>query len=147
MTLSTPVRRILSLAALIAVAASAALGGTASAATIGEREVLRPGAKIPIDFPGYREPANRRLPANYRIVRVPVEVTRGERASTVLTAPRGFRIVTIGFGNGDEVGGSVDDVRYPGKRSVRVNLSVNPNLVDRGETGQGTVYLLARRAA
>ena len=34
-----------------------------------------------------------------RIVRKHVELTRGEKASTIMTAPAGFKIVTIGLGN------------------------------------------------
>ncbi len=133
-------------AAVAATVAGAALGGVASAATVGPPEVLRPGASIPIDFGGYREPADNKLPANHRIVRVQVDVARGERASTVLTAPKGFRAVTIGFGEGGQIGGAASDAQYPGKRSVRVQLFVNRNLVAKGESGHGTVYLLARRA-
>ena len=60
MTLSNPLRRTASLAAITAVAATAALGATASAATIGAPEVLKPGQSLPIDIPGYREPADNR---------------------------------------------------------------------------------------
>ena len=146
MTHTHLIRRALSIAALSAAVGGAAVGGVATAATIGAPEVLKPGASIPIDFGGYREPADNKLPANHRIVRVGVEVARGERASTVLTAPKGFRAVTIGFGEGDQIGGVASDARYSGKRSVRVRLCANPNLVGKGESGRGTVYLLARRA-
>jgi hypothetical protein len=146
MALITAIRKHTSLLALTAVAASAGLAGAASAATIGTPAMLTPGAKIPIDFAGYKEPANDRLPANHRIVRVPVEVARGERASTVLTSPKGFRAVTIGLGDGHQIGAVVNDRNYPGKRSVRVKLFVNTNKVAKGETGKGTLYLLARRA-
>jgi hypothetical protein len=137
-------RTSLSIIALTAVAASGA--SAASAATIGTPEILGPGSHIPIDFGGYKEPANKQLPKNYRIVRVHADVTRGEKSSTVLTAPKGFRAVTIGFGDGHEIGGVVDDSNYPGKRSVRVKLFVNTNEIAKGETGSGTLYLLARRA-
>jgi hypothetical protein len=146
MTFSNPLRRTVSLAALSAVAATAAFGATASAATIGAPEVLGPGQNLPIDVPGYREPADNKIKANYRLVRVHVDVARGERASTVLTAPKGFRALTIAFGDGHQVGGGVDDVNYSGKRSVRVKLFVNPNVVAKGETGHGTLYLWTRRA-
>jgi len=54
--------------------------------------------------------------------------------------------VTIGLGDGRQIGAVVNDSDYPGKRSVRVKLFVNPSKVAKGETGQGTLYLLARRA-
>jgi hypothetical protein len=146
MTLSNPLRRTVSLVAVAAVAATAAAGATASAATIGAPEVLEPGQNLPIDIPGYREPADNKIKPNYRLVRVSVDVARGERASTVLTAPKGFRALTIAVGDGHQIGGGVDDVDYSGKRSVRVNLYVNPNLVKKGETGHGTLYLWTRRA-
>ena len=146
MTLSTTFRRTLSLVALSAVAGSAALAGSASAATIGAPEVQGPGARIPINFAAFKEPANNLLPKNYRIVRKHVELARGEKASTVMTAPRGFRIVTAGLGNGNRVGGAVDDVRYSGKRSVRVRLFTNNAAVPKGGTGTGTLYILAKRA-
>jgi hypothetical protein len=146
MTLSSRLRKTVSLAALTAIAGSAALGGAASAATIDQPVILGPGQRIPINFAGYREPADKKLPQNYRLVRVHVELARSEHASTVLTAPKGFRIVTIGVGDGHQVGGVVDDVHYPGKRSVRVKLYANKSSVAQGQTADGTLYLLARRA-
>jgi hypothetical protein len=147
MTLSSKIRRTASVAALTAIAGSAAVAGGASAATIGRPEVLGPGANLPINFAAFKEPANNKLPANYRIVRESVQVARGENASTVISAPKGFRIVTIGFGDGHQVGGAVNDVHYAGKRSVRVRLFVDRNVVKPGRTGKGTLYLLARRGA
>jgi len=146
MTLSTTLRRTVSLVALSAVAGSAALAGSASAATIGTPEVQGPGARIPINFAAFKEPASNLLPKNYRIVRKHVELARGEKASTVMTAPKGFRIVTIGLGDGHQVGGVVDDVHYAGKRSVRVKLFANNSAVAKGGTAKGTLYILARRA-
>ena len=146
MTLSTTFRRTVSLVALSAVAGSAALAGSASAATIGAPEVQGPGARIPINFAAFKEPANNLLPKNYRIVRKHVELARGEKASTVMTAPAGFKIVTVGLGEGNQVGGAVDDVHYSGKRSVRVRLFTNNAAVKQGRTGKGTVYILAKRA-
>jgi hypothetical protein len=135
-----------SLVALTAVAGSAALAGSASAATIGAPDVSGPGSAIPINFAAFKEPANNKLPKNYRIVRKHIELTRGEKASTVMTAPAGFKIVTIGMGDGHQVGGVVDDVHYSGKRSVRVRLFTNNSVVKQGETGKGTLYVLAKRA-
>jgi hypothetical protein len=146
MTLSSRIRKIVSLTALTAVAGSAALAGSVSAATIGAPEVAGPGARVPINFAAFKEPANNLLPKNYRIVRKHIELARGEKASTVMTAPAGFRIVTIGFGDGHKVGGVVDDVNYAGKRSVRVKLFTNNSAVAKGQTAQGTLYILARRA-
>ena len=146
MTLSSRIRKTASLAALSAIVGSAALAGGAQAATIGQPTVHGPGERIPINFAGYKEPASRHLPKNFRMVKVRVEIARGEKASTTLTAPKGFRIVTIGFGDGHQIGGVVNDVDYPGKRSVSVKLWANSNLVEKGETGTGTIYLLARRA-
>jgi hypothetical protein len=146
MTLSATFRRTVSLVALSAVAGSAGLAGSASAATIGAPEVQGPGARIPINFAAFKEPANNLLPKNHRIVRKHVELARGEKASTVMTAPAGFKIVTVGLGNGNQVGGAVDDVHYSGKRSVRVRLFTNNRAVAKGQTGTGTVYILARRA-
>jgi hypothetical protein len=146
MTVSSRIRKSVSLVAVGAVAGSAALSGAASAATIGQPEVAGPGSRIPINFAAFKEPANNLLPKNYRIVRKHVELARGEKASTVMTAPAGFKIVTIGFGDGRQVGGVVDDVKYPGKRSVRVRLFTNNSVVKQGQTGKGTLYILARRA-
>src|SRR3954470_14251085 len=146
MTLSATFRRTVSLVALSAVAGSAGLAGSASAATIGAPEVQGPGARIPINFAAFKEPANNKLPKNYRIVRKHIELTRGEKASTVMTAPAGFKIVTVGIGDGHQIGGVVDNVKYPGKRSVRVRLFTNNSVVKQGQTGKGTLYILARRA-
>ena len=95
MTLTSRLRRTASLAAITAVAGAAALAGTASAATIQKAPVLQPGATIPVDFPGYKEPANNKLKANYRILVVRAEVARGERPSTIISAPKGFELVTL----------------------------------------------------
>ena len=146
MTFLSSIRKSVSLAVLTAVAGSVALSGSAAAASIDRPVVLGPGARIPIDFGGYKEPADRTLPKNHRIVRVHVELEHGERASTVLTAPAGFRAVTIGLGDGHQIGGVVKDVDYPGKRSVRVKLFTNNSVVKQGQSGQGTLYILARRA-
>jgi len=146
MTPSTKFRRTVSLVALSAVAGSAARAGSASSATIGAPEVQGPGARIPINFAAFKEPANNLLPKNYRIVRKHVELARGEKASTIMTAPEGFKIVTIGLGKGARIGGAVDDVHYSGKRSVRVRLFTNNAAVAKGRTGKGTLYILARRA-
>ena len=146
MTISSRIRKIASLTALTAVAGSAALAGGASAATIGSAEVAGPGARIPINFAAFKEPANNKLPKNYRIVRKHIELARGEKASTVMTAPAGFEIVTIGLGESRQVGAAVDDVHYSGKRSVRVRLFTNNAVVKQGQTGKGTLYILAKRA-
>jgi hypothetical protein len=146
MSLSTTIRRTASIAAIAAVAGTGALAGTASAATVGQPEVLGPGTTLPIDFAAFKEPADNKLPKNHRIVREHIELTRGEKPSTVMTAPKGFEIVTIGFGDGGQVGGVVSDTGYGGKRSVRVKLFANANKVARGQIGKGTLYLLARRA-
>ena len=146
MTLSSHIRKIATLTALTAVAGSTALAGSASAATIGTPEVAGPGSHIPINFAAFKEPANDLLPKNYRIVRKHIELARGEKASTIMTAPQGFKIVTIGLGESRQVGAAVNDVHYPGKRSVRVRLFTNNAVVKQGETGKGTLYILARRA-
>ena len=146
MNLSTTIRRTASIAAVTAVAGTGALAGTAAAATIGQPEVLGPGTTLPINFAAFKEPADNKLPKNYRIVREHVELTRGEKPTTVMTAPKGFKIVTVGFGDGGQVGGVVTNGNYGGKRSVRVKLFVNANKVAKGQIGKGTLYLLARRA-
>jgi hypothetical protein len=118
-------------------------GGSAAAVT--GATVLRPGAEIPIDFPGYREPANDRLPANYRIVRYHVSAVRGDQHTMTLKAPKGFGIVTLGVAEGSQVTPTVRNADYPGHRSVRVELNFNPK-IDRGQRATGTWYLLAHRA-
>jgi hypothetical protein len=146
MTFTTTIRKTVSLAALTAVTAGAAFGATAMAATIGTPEVLGPGQNLPINVPAYRETPDNKIKPNYRLVRVHVEVARGEKAAVVMTAPKGFRAVTIALGDGPQIGASVDDPDYSGKRSVRVKLYVNARVVKQGETGKGTVYLWAKRA-
>jgi hypothetical protein len=147
MTLSHRLRKTVALAALTAIAGSAALTGAASAATVGQPDVAGPGQRIPIDFAGYKEPANKLLPKNFRIVRVKVEVPRGEHASVVLTAPKGFAAVTIGLRESSRLGARVADVHYSGKRSVRVEVFANGRFVKPGQSAKGTLYLLARRVA
>jgi hypothetical protein len=139
-------RRIAALAALLAAVGSAAPAGGASAASISTPEVIRPGAKIPIDFPGYREPTGDRLPAGYRIVRRTARLVRGEQMIAVMSAPRRFRIVTFGTAEGGEVGFAATDPDYRGQRTTRVRLFAVDRLLERGQTGTATIYLLARRA-
>ena len=142
MNVTTPIRKIAALAAVAAVGVT----GVASAATIGQPDVLAPGANLPINFAAFKEPADNKLPKNHRIVRKHIEIKRGETTSTVMTAPKGFKIITIGLGDGHQLGAVVKDVNYAGKRSVRVKLWANAGEVAKGQTGQGTLYLLARRA-
>ena len=145
MSLPSTVRRTVSLVALTAVAGSAALAGSASAASVEKAPVLAPGATIPVDFPGYREPASKKLQANYRIVVVKAEVGRNEKLTTIVSAPKGFKLVTFAIDDGGQIGARSDN-QYVGKRSARLTLFVNRNLVAAGQVGHGTIYALARRA-
>ena len=138
--MKTTARKIISLAALSAVAGSAALAGPASAATFGTPVVSGPGEHIPFNFAAFKEPADMKLPKNYRIVRVAAELAKGETSSTVLTAPEGFGIVTIAIGTSYQIGAAVKDVNYAGKRSVRVKVYSAKNA-----GGHGHLYILARR--
>src|SRR3712207_1885641 len=141
------IKQTLTTAAITALAGSAALAGRASAATNGAAQTGTPAGHTAINFAGYKEPASKVLPKNMRIVRVSVEVGRGEQPVVTLKAPKGFGAVTIGFDGNHQVGGVVvGEGSYSGRRSVRVRLFANSNLVGAGETGKGTSYLLARRA-
>ena len=144
MQLTTTLRRGAALAALAAVTGAAALAGPASAATVEKGPVLAPGATIPVDFPGYREPASNRLKGGYRIVEVRAALARDERATTTITAPKGFRLVTLAFDHASQLGARTENV-YVGKRSVRLTLFADRNHVAAGETGRATIYALARR--
>ena len=121
MSLPSSLRRPAAAAALGAALLTAS-AGVASAATISDPVVVKPGAKIPIDFAGYREPANDKLPANYRIVKRKVELQHGEKAKVRLTAPDGFRVVTLGTSERARIGAVVNDVHYPGKRAVTLKV-------------------------
>ncbi len=144
MHLATTIRRGAALAALTAVAGSAALAGGASAATLKKGAVLAPGATIPVDFPGYREPANNKLKGGYRIVVVRAALARDEHATTTITAPKGFKLVTLAFDHASQLGARTENV-YVGKRSVRLTLFADRNHVAAGQTGHATIYALARR--
>ena len=145
MKLTTRLRHTAALSALVAVAGSAALAGGASAATFERGATLRPGAAIPVDVPGYREPADHRLKSGYRIVVVRTEIGRDERAAATIAAPKGFRIVTLAFSADSQVGGRSENA-YPGRRSVRLTLFADRGRVGAGQTARGTIYVLARRA-
>jgi hypothetical protein len=129
---------------LTAVAGSAALAGGASAATFEKGAVIAPGATIPVDFPGYREPANHRLKGGYRIVVVRAALARDEQATTTITAPKGFKLVTLAFDHASRLGARTENV-YVGKRSVRLTLFADRNHVAAGQTGRATIYPPARR--
>ena len=144
MHLTTTLRRSAAAVALAAVTASAGLAGAASAATVEKTAVLAPGATIPVDFPGYRAPASNRLKGGYRIVVVHAEVARDEKATTTITAPKGFRLVTLAFDRQSQLGGRTENV-YVGKRSVRLTLFADRTRVAAGPTGEATIYALARR--
>jgi hypothetical protein len=146
MRLVPSLRRTAALGALLATAGSAALAAGAAAASISTPEVIRPGADIPVDFPGYREPASNRLPGGHRIVKRTARLVRGERSTVVMTAPQGFRIVTFGVGERSEVGFAALDRTYPGRRSTRIRLHSVDSRLAPGETGSASIYLLARRA-
>lgn len=73
---------------------AATSAGVASAATISAPVVLKPGAEIPVDFAGYEEPVDGKLPAGYRIVKRKVVMQEGEvhldgKRSVVLTLEAG----------------------------------------------------------
>jgi hypothetical protein len=144
MHLTSTLRRGAALVALTAVAGSTALAGTASAATFEKGAVLAPGATIPVDFPGYREPANNKLKGGYRIVVVRAALARDEKATTTITAPKGFKLVTLAFDHASQLGARTENV-YVGKRSVRLTLFADRNRIAAGEQGHATVYALARR--
>jgi len=146
MNLTASLRRTAALAALTAVAGSAALAGSASAAIITKEPVLTPGATIPVDFPGYKEPADNRLKANYRIVVVRATIARNERVQTIVTAPQGFKLVTLGLVEGAQVGFRTEN-DYVGKRSVRLTLGTNRAKVAAGQNGTADIYALARRGS
>jgi hypothetical protein len=143
MQLTTNLRRAGAIAALTAVAGSTALAGTASAATFEKAAVIKPGATIPVDFPGYREPANEKVKGGYRIVVVRAAVARDEKATTTITAPKGFKLVTLAFDHGSQLGARTENVDV-GKRSVRLTLFADRHRVAAGETGHATIYALAR---
>jgi hypothetical protein len=142
MSLTSPLRRAVAATALGA-ALLTATTGIAGAATISNPVVVMPGAKIPIDFPGYREPANDRLPANFRIVERKVDLQHGERANVRLTVPEGFRLVTIGLSDQAGVGARVTDIEYVGKRAVTLQMHAHTAGTD---STRFTVYALAKRA-
>jgi hypothetical protein len=143
MQLTTSLRRAGALVALAAVAGSTALAGAASAATFERAAVIKPGATIPVDFPGYREPVGNKLKGGYRIVVVRAAVARDEKATTTITAPKGFKLVTLAFDDASQLGGRTENA-YVGKRSVRLTLFANRNRVAAGGTGHATIYALAR---
>jgi hypothetical protein len=145
MQITTSLRRTASLVAATAVAASVALGGTAFAATYENARVIAPGATLPVDFAGYKEPANNRLAANHRIVAIDATIARSERAQRVITVPKGFRIISVGFAEGGQIGARAEN-DYAGRRSVRLTLFADRNAVARGQSAHGTIYVLARRA-
>ena len=144
MQLTSSLRRTAALAGLTAVAAVAMPAAGASAATFDNVRVIKPGATLPLDFPGYREPANDRLPTNHRIVAVDATIGRDEKASRIITVPKGFRILTLGIA-GDHLGGRAEN-DYVGKRSVRLTLFADRNEVAAGQSAHSTIYVLARRA-
>jgi hypothetical protein len=120
MQITTSLRRTAALAGLTAVAA-AAPAAVSSAATYDNAHVIKPGATLPLDFAGYREPANK-----------------------LVTVPKGFRIITLGIA-GSEIGGRTEN-DYVGRRSVRLTLFADRNEVAAGQSADGTIYVLARRA-
>jgi hypothetical protein len=114
------------------------------AALVALTAVLAPGATIPVDFPGYREPANNKPKGGYRIVVVRAAVARDEQARTTITAPKGFRLVTLAFDRQSQLGGRAENA-YVGKRSVRLTLFADRNHLAAGQVGHATIYALARR--
>jgi hypothetical protein len=147
MSLSASVRRPAAAVALGAALLTTAFSGVAGAATISGQKVLHPGAKIPIDFAGFDEPSNNRLPSGYVIVKRTITMHEGEihldgrPITTKLTAPKGYTLLTLG----DK--GRIDwraMSRPQGKRSVTLKLDASGD--DPGKTtGSGTVYALAKR--
>src|SRR4051794_15136054 len=144
MNLTNTLRRSAAVAALAALTGSAALAGTASAASVEKTAVLTPGATIPVDIPGYREPADNKLKGGYRIVVVRAALARDEHDTTTITAPKGFKLATLAFDHASQLGARTENVCV-GKRSVRLTLFADRNHVAAGQTGTATIYALARR--
>ncbi len=142
MSLTSSLRRAVAAAALGA-ALLTATTGVAGAATISDSVVVKPGAKIPIDFPGYKEPANGKLPANFRIVERTVDLRHGERAKVRLTVPEGFRLVTFGLSELSGLSARVTDSEYVGPRAVTLQARAH---TEGNDSTRFTVYALAKRA-
>lgn len=141
MSLTSSLRR--AVAAALGAALLTATTGVAGAATISDSVVVKPGAKIPIDFPGYKEPANGKLPANFRIVQRTVDLRHGERAKVRLTVPEGFRLVTFGLSERSGLSARVTDIEYVGKRAVTLQARAH---TEGNDSTRFTVYALAKRA-
>jgi hypothetical protein len=71
-------------------------------------------------------------------------LARDEQATTTITAPKGFKLVTLAFDHASRLGARTENV-YVGKRSVRLTLFADRNHVAAGQTGRATIYALARR--
>jgi hypothetical protein len=148
MSRTASVRRPLAVAALGAALVSASFAGVAGAAKTSDPSTLRPGATIPVDFAGYSEPSNDKLPSGYVIVKRTVTMQEGEihldgRPITVrLTAPKGYQLVAVG--DKGKIRWAASPLRYGGKRAVTLRLTADGH--DAGKsTETGTFYALAKR--
>lgn len=146
--MSPAVRRPAAALALGAAVLSTALAGTAGAATISKQTTLKPGATIPVDFAGFREPSNNKLPSGYVILRRTATIHPGEihldgRPITAkITAPSGYTLLSTA--QKGRIDWRAPSSSFIGKRSVTVKLTANAD--DPGkDTASGTYYLLARR--
>jgi hypothetical protein len=148
MPLSPSVRRPAAAAALGAALLTTAFAGVAGAATISKQATLKPGATIPVDFAGFKEPANNKLPSGYVILKRTatmhpgeVHVFNGKPITAKITAPTGYTLLTV------KEKGRVDwraPSGFIGKRSMTVTLTSES--VDPGkDTASGTYYVLAKR--
>ena len=140
-------------AALIAIAASAAAGGVATAADGGDttmsvspREVIAAPRDSPADFPGVAKArAGARLPRGYVAVGRDVRIRRGGDAAFAafrLVCPRG-KAWRTGAATG-AVSLTVLDRTVTGKRSVLVMATYDTPETALGQTAAGTVYALCR---
>jgi hypothetical protein len=110
------------------------------------REGRRPraGRHDPGRLPRLPRAGEQKLKGGYRIVVVRAAVARDEQARTTITAPKGFRLVTLAFDRQSQLGGRAENA-YVGKRSVRLTLFADRNHLAAGQVGHATIYALARR--
>jgi hypothetical protein len=148
MSLSSSLRRPVAAAALGAALVSASFAGAAGAATISDQSVIHAGSKIPVDFAGYGEPSNNRVPSGYVIVKRTASMGEGEihldgRPITArLTAPKGYTLVAVG--SKGRLDWRAAPSHYLGKRAVTLTLTA-PSEDPGKQTATSTFYGLAKR--
>jgi hypothetical protein len=125
--------RVTSITAAVAVLATSGVAAAASAPVVSKEKTVT-GTKTPVAIGGLKKGA--RLPSKDKIVFRTVSLTKGEKASVTMTAPKGKTLRALAK-SGKITFTVVSPKKFSGKRSVKLSVTSKTK-------AKGTIYALVR---